>query len=145
VHRAATAGAAPVVGLDHDLFARQMLGQRAAIDTTLPAARRFQRRVRPFLFRLALGQRLLDVFEGQLELIGMSGLLGAAPEQGPSELLEIARRCSFCPASLAAAARSASSRTFSAAASSGSGAASAGSGEGGMGREEPHRMRPVMY
>jgi hypothetical protein len=39
VHLTATARTASVVGLDHDLFARQMLGQRATIDTPLPDGR----------------------------------------------------------------------------------------------------------
>ena len=64
VHCAATAGTDLVVGLDDDLFARQMLGQSAPVATTLPGARRFERRIGPFLLRLPLGQRLLDVFEG---------------------------------------------------------------------------------
>jgi hypothetical protein len=88
VHLAATAGTAPVAGLDHDLFARQMLGQRATIDTTLPDARRFQRRVGLLCLGLALGQHLLDVFEGEFELIGMGRLLGASPEQGPLQLFD---------------------------------------------------------
>ena len=88
VHPTATARTALAVGLDHDLFARQMLGQGAAIDTTLPCARRFQRRVHLLRLGLALGQRLLDVLERQLELIGVGGLLGAAAEQGPSEFFD---------------------------------------------------------
>ena len=75
-----------MVGLDHDLFARQVPGQRAAIDTPLLPARRLQRRVGLLVLRLALGQRLLEVLKGQLQLIGIDGLLGAPPEQGPLQL-----------------------------------------------------------
>jgi hypothetical protein len=88
VHRTATAGTGLVAGLDHDLFARQMLGQSAAVATTLPGARRLERRIGPFRLRLPLGQRLLDVFEGQLELIGMGRLLRAPSEQGPLQLFD---------------------------------------------------------
>jgi hypothetical protein len=77
-----------LVGLDDDLFAREMPGQCATIDMTLLCARRFQRRVRPFRLHLALGKRLLDVFERQLELIGMGRFLGASAEQGPLQLLD---------------------------------------------------------
>ena len=65
-----------------------MPGQRAAIDTPLLPARRLQRRVGLLVLRLALGQRLLEVLEGQLQLIGIDGLLGAPPEQGPLQLLD---------------------------------------------------------
>ena len=88
VQRAATAGTDLLGRLDHDLFARQVLGQRAAIDTPLLAARRFQRRVGLLVLHLGFGERLLDVLEGQLELIGIGRLLGAAPEQGPLQLLD---------------------------------------------------------
>jgi hypothetical protein len=37
---------------------------------------------------LGFGERLLDVLEGQLELIGVGRLLGAPPEQGPLQLLD---------------------------------------------------------
>jgi hypothetical protein len=133
VHRAATAGTGLVAGLDDDLFARQMLGQSAAVATTLPDARRFERRVGPFLIRLALGQGLLEVLEGQLELIGMGRPLRAPPEQGPLQLFDDRPQVLVLPASLAAVARSARSRALSVATSSGSGAASAVSGEGLMG------------
>ena len=97
----------------------------APVATTAPGARRFERRIGPFLLRLPLGQRLLDVLEGELELIGMGRLLRAPAEQGPRcSSLMIARRCSFCSVSLAAVARSAMSRALSVATSSGSGAAS---------------------
>jgi hypothetical protein len=88
VHRAATARAGLLVGLDDDPFARQMLGQSAAVATTLPGARRFERPIGPFLLRLPLGQRLLDVFQGQLELMGMGRLLRAPSEQGPLQLFD---------------------------------------------------------
>ena len=104
MHRTARAGRA--LGLDHHLFARQVLGQRAAIDTTLLAARRLQRRVGLLGQGLALGQRLLDVLEGELQLIGIGRLLGAPSEQRPLQLLddrpqplvvpgELGRRCPF--------------------------------------------------
>ena len=75
-------------GLDHDLFARQVLGQRAAIDTPLLPARRLQRRVGLLFLHLGFGERLLEVLEGQLQLIGMDRLLGAPAEQGPLQLLD---------------------------------------------------------
>jgi hypothetical protein len=143
MHLTATAGTALVVGLDHDLFARQVLGQRATIDTALPGARRFQRRVGLLRLGLALGHRLLDAFERQLELIGVGRLLGAPPARRSS--LRIARSCSFCPASRAAVARSASSKTFSAATSSGSGAPSEGLDEELMGVGNHTACAFVMY
>jgi hypothetical protein len=88
VQRAATAGASLILGLGHDLFARQMLGQSATVATTLPGARRFECRVGLLRLRLARGQCLLDVFEGQLQLIGMGRLLRSSPEQGPLQLFD---------------------------------------------------------
>jgi len=88
VQGAATAGTGLFGRLDHDLFARQVLGQRAAIDTPLLAARRFQRRVGLLFLPLALGERLLEVLQRELQLIGMGGLLGAPPEQGPLQLFD---------------------------------------------------------
>ena len=88
VQRAATARAGRARRLDHHLVARQVLGQRPAIDTALLPARRLQRRVALLRRGLALGQRLLDVLERELQLIGIGGLLGAPPEQGPLQLLD---------------------------------------------------------
>ena len=88
VQRAAAARAGRARGLDHHLVPRQVLGQRPAIDTALLPARRLQRRVALLRRGLALGQRLLDVLERQLQLIGIGGLLGAPPEQGPLQLLD---------------------------------------------------------
>jgi hypothetical protein len=65
-----------------------MPGQRAAIDTTLLGARRFQRRVGLLRRGRTLRQRLLEVLERQLQLIGIDRLLGAPPEQGPLQLLD---------------------------------------------------------
>jgi hypothetical protein len=86
--RALTARAGRARGLDHHLVPRQVLGQRAAIDTPLLAARRFQRRVAVLRRSRALGQRLLEVLERELQLIGIGGLLGAPPEQRPLQLLD---------------------------------------------------------
>ena len=88
VHRAATAGTGLVAGLDHALFARQMLGQSAAIDTTLLATRRSLHPVGLLRLGLALGDRLFEVLEGQLQLIGVRRLLGAPSKQGPLQLLD---------------------------------------------------------
>jgi hypothetical protein len=88
VHRAATAGTGLVAGLDDNLFARQMLGQSAAVATTLPGARCLERCIGLLRLGLARGQCLLDVFEGQQQLIGVGRLLGAPPEQGPLQLLD---------------------------------------------------------
>jgi hypothetical protein len=54
----------------------------------LLAARRFQRRVAGLRRGLALRQRLFEVLERQLQLIGIGRLLGAPPEQGPLQLLD---------------------------------------------------------
>ena len=133
VQRAATAGTDLLGRLDHDLFAWQVLRQRAAIDTPLLAARRLQRRVGLLFLHLGFGERLLEVLEGQLQLIAMDRLLGAPAEQARCSCLTSARSCSLCPASLAAVARSASSRAWSVATSSGNGAAAVASGEGLIG------------
>jgi hypothetical protein len=69
VHRLLAAGAVGV-GRRHRLVdARQMDGQRAAIDPSLP-----QRGggLYPLLNRLGLGDRLFDIFQRQTELVGMS-------------------------------------------------------------------------
>jgi hypothetical protein len=88
VQLTATAGTDLVVGLDDDLVPRQVLGQSAAIETTLSRARRALHPVGSLRLDLALGDRLFEVLEGQLQLIGMGCLLGAPPEQGPLQLLD---------------------------------------------------------
>ena len=133
VQRAATARAGRARGLDHHLVPRQVLGQRAAIDTALLPARRLQRRVALLRRGLALGQRLLEVLERELQLIGIGGLLGAPPEQRPLQLLDDRAQLLVVPGEPGRLARSASSSALSVATSSGSGAASAGSGDGLMG------------
>jgi hypothetical protein len=65
-----------------------VLGQSAAIDTTLSRARRSLRPVGSLRRGLALGDRLFEVLESQLQLIGMGRLLGAPPEQGPLQLFD---------------------------------------------------------
>ena len=81
-------GQVVLVRLDHHLFPRQVLGQRPAIDTALLPARRLPRRVGLLRLGLALGDRLFEVLEGELQLIGMGRLLGAPAEQGPLQLFD---------------------------------------------------------
>jgi hypothetical protein len=88
VHRALAARAGRALRLDHHLFPRQVLGQRPAINTALLPARRLPRRVGLLRLGLALGDRLFEVLEGQLQLIGMRRLLGAPAEQGPLQLFD---------------------------------------------------------
>jgi hypothetical protein len=47
-----------------------------------------QRRVGLLVLRLGFGERLLEVLERQLQLIGIGRLLGAPAEQGPLQLLD---------------------------------------------------------
>jgi hypothetical protein len=86
VHLTAAAGTGRVVGLDNDLVPRQVLRQSAAIATPLSGTRRSLYPVTLLRLDLALGDRLFQVLESQLELIGVGRLLGAPPEQGPLQL-----------------------------------------------------------
>jgi hypothetical protein len=88
VHRAAATGTGLVLGFEDDLLARQVLRQGAAVDTALPPARRWQRRVVLLVHRFGLGDRLLDILERQLQLVGMSDLLRAPTEERALQLLE---------------------------------------------------------
>jgi hypothetical protein len=130
VQRAAIAGTDLVVGLNDELIPRQVLRQSTAIETTLSPAHRSLHRVGS---HLGLGNRLFEVLKGELQLIGIGAFSECRPNRARCSSLTIARRCSFCPASLAAVACSARSSALSVATSSGSGTASAASGEELMG------------
>jgi hypothetical protein len=71
VHLGATPGTDLIVGLDDDLFARQVFRQSTAIDAALLGPRRSRQPVALLRLGLALGDRLFEVLEGQLQLIGM--------------------------------------------------------------------------
>ena len=88
MHRAVAARAGRALRLDHHLVPRQVLGQRPAIYTALLSARRLPRRVALLRLGRALRERLLEVLECQLQLIGVGSLLGAPSEQGPLQLFD---------------------------------------------------------
>ena len=76
---AAAAGAVQALRLDHDLDARQVRGQRAAVGPAPGGAQRLQRRGPGVGFGAILGDLLLRVFQRQFELVGVQ-LLRAPPE-----------------------------------------------------------------
>jgi hypothetical protein len=88
-HVAATAGAADVVGLDHPLDARQLLGQgaRGAGCARLlgPAHRSLGLGRAPARTGLGLGDGGLEILERQRQLVGVQ-LLRARPEAGAAIL-----------------------------------------------------------
>jgi hypothetical protein len=145
VHRAATAGTDLVAGLDHDLFARQMLGQSAPVATTLPGARRLERRIGPFLLRLPLGQRLLDVLEGQLQLIGMGRLLRSSPEQGPLQLFDDRPQVLVLPGQLGRRRSFGQEQRFERRHVVGQRGGFGGIRQGAHGESESHRRRLVLH
>jgi len=74
VHRAATTRAGPVLGLDDEFDPRQMLGERAAAGAALSGTALPQPRVGLLLLGLGGGNRLLEIFQRQAELIGIEPL-----------------------------------------------------------------------
>jgi hypothetical protein len=73
--------------LDHDLDARQMLRQRAPALATPGTPRALEFRVRLLGFGIALGDRLLNILERQVELIRVQRLRAPA-ELHPLELAQ---------------------------------------------------------
>jgi hypothetical protein len=71
MHRAAAARAGGIFRFDDDLDPRQMLGQRAAPGPPLFRAGLAQRRIGLLVFGLALGNCLFEIFQGQIELVGI--------------------------------------------------------------------------
>ena len=71
MHRAAAARAGGLFRFDDDLDPRQMLGQRAAPGAPLFRAGLAQRRIGLLLFGLALGNCLFEIFQSQVELVGI--------------------------------------------------------------------------
>ena len=71
MHGRPTAGAIGVFRLDRHIHARQMGGQRAAIDAALFAARPGGHWIPLVVVGLAAGNGLLDVLERQKELLGI--------------------------------------------------------------------------
>jgi hypothetical protein len=84
MHRPLAARACSVLWFDHHLDARQMRGQRLALR---PSRRRAPDRLCGVLCELGLGlcHRLLDLFQGELQLIGIKPLR-AASETGALQL-----------------------------------------------------------
>jgi hypothetical protein len=80
MHRPATTRAGDIFGFDDDLDPRQMLGKRAASGTPLLRQGALQRRLGLLLFGLALGHRLFEVFQRQVELVGIE------PFRAPAKL-----------------------------------------------------------
>ena len=69
MHRPAAARAGGVLGFDDNLDPRQVLGQRAATSTPFFRAGVAQRGIGLLLFGLALGDRLFEIFQRQIELV----------------------------------------------------------------------------
>ncbi len=69
MHRAGAAGAGRRGRFDPHLHLRQMVGQRGTLLAALARAMRLQLPVGLFLLALDLGQALLQVLEGQLQLV----------------------------------------------------------------------------
>ena len=87
MHRAAAARTGVLFRFDDDLDPRQVLGQRAAAGAPLFRAGLAQRRIGLLLFGLALGDRLFEIFQGQVELVGIE-LFRAPAELHPLQLAE---------------------------------------------------------
>ncbi len=75
------------IGFDHDFLARQMCRQMAAVGFALACVRGLQCRVVLFEFRFFRCDRRLEVFEPEVQLIGID-LLGLAAEVRASQLSE---------------------------------------------------------
>ena len=78
MHGRAAAGAVGVLGRDRHVDMRQMSGQRAAIAAALVGAHARARRVLLVLGRLSAGNSLLDIFDRELQLLGIELLRAAA-------------------------------------------------------------------
>ena len=87
MHRAAAAWTGGVFRLDDDLDPRQMLRQRAAPGAPLLRACLAQRRIGLLLFGLGLGDRLFEIFQSQVELVGID-LFRAPAELHPLQLAQ---------------------------------------------------------
>ena len=89
MHRATAARARGVLGRDHHLDARQMRRQRRARLGALPGPRRLERRIVLLVLGLELGDRLLEVLEGELQLVGIELFRALpAPELGAPQLVQ---------------------------------------------------------
>jgi hypothetical protein len=87
MHRAAAARAGDVLGLDHHLDPRQAVRQRSAAGPPLLGTGALQRRIRFLLFGLAGGDRLFEILQPQIELVGVK-LLGALAKLHPLKLAD---------------------------------------------------------
>ena len=85
MHRAAAARAGSIFRFDDDLHPWQVLGQRAAPGAPLFRAGLAQRRIGLLLFRFALGDCLFEIFQRQVELVGIE-LFRAPAELHPLQL-----------------------------------------------------------
>ena len=81
MHRAAATRAGAIFGFNDDLDARQMLGQRAAAGPALLGAGPFQRQVGLLLLGSRLGDRLFEILQRQIELVGIEPLRATAELQ----------------------------------------------------------------
>ena len=80
MHRSAAARAGGILRLDDDLDPRQVVGKRTACRATFLRTVAPQHRVGLLLFGLALRNRLLEIFQCQVELVGIE--LFRAPAEG---------------------------------------------------------------
>src|SRR5215469_2229436 len=71
MHRAAAARASGLFRFDDNLNPRQVLGQRAPPGAPLFRAGLAQRRIGLLLFGLARGNGLFEIFQSQVELVGI--------------------------------------------------------------------------
>jgi hypothetical protein len=87
VQRAATARARLAVGLDHHLLMRQMIEAFAAAGPALARAPGFERRIGLLVLGLGLGERGLELLEGERQLI-VGDALGLAAKMRAADLLD---------------------------------------------------------
>jgi hypothetical protein len=87
MHGGTAAGAIGIFRLDRHIDVRQVGGQRTTVGATLLGPRLGARRVSLVIGRFLAGSRLLDVFERQVELIGIK-LLRAPAELGALQLMQ---------------------------------------------------------
>ena len=85
MHRAAAARAGGVFRRDDDLDPRQVVGQAAAANAALVREGFAQRRIGLLLFGLARGNCLFEIFQRQVELVGIE-LFRAPAELHPLQL-----------------------------------------------------------
>jgi hypothetical protein len=87
VHRTAAARTGGVFGLDDHFDPRQMIRQRTATGAPLFGPRAPQRRIGPLLIGLLGGERLLEILQPEIELVGIE-LLGTLAELNSLKLAD---------------------------------------------------------